>query len=290
VEEELLGGGARQLMCEVEAEVSLGAHQRGIHMSRIEQAFAHHAQQPIAAIALAIAERIRETQGQESAQVRLRARAPITTYTPLTALASPDTVEISATAVAGPNPSVRQSVAATIITACPCMQGYALTDLVGELGLTAEDGLRLLTRVPIATHSQKGRVTIAVRAPALASLPGLHLLYRALADHTVLTQELLKRPDEYEMVRRAHLRPQFVEDVARDTAAGLAHHLLLSGHDDLRHLTIHVIADSHESIHGHDIQAHLEDSADRLAAVAGERPTQSARPKAPDPKRPTQSG
>ncbi|MFI7697906.1 GTP cyclohydrolase, FolE2/MptA family [Nonomuraea sp. NPDC049480] len=257
-------GGFMPLMGEVEAEVSLNARQRGIHMSRIEEAFQHDGRQSMAEISLAIAERIRRTQQQETARVHLRALAPIVTSTPVTGLPSPDTVEISATAVAGPNPSVTRSVAATIITACPCMQGYALTELVGELGLPAQEGLRLLGRVPIATHSQKGRVSLAVSAPDLAALPGLQLLYQAIADHTILTQELLKRPDEYAMVRRAHLRPQFVEDVARDTAAGLARQLLAHGHD-LSPLTIRVTADSHESIHGHDIQASLEVAAAELA-------------------------
>ncbi|HEX4818202.1 MAG TPA: GTP cyclohydrolase, FolE2/MptA family [Nonomuraea sp.] len=270
VEEELLGG-ARQLLCEVEAEVSLKAEQRGIHMSRIEQAFLDVGGGSLAATALAVAERIRDTQGQESARVRLRTRAPIVTTTPVTALTSPDTVEICAVAVSGPRPSVAQSLGATIITACPCMQGYALTDLVDELGLTAADGLRVLSRVPIATHSQKGRATLTVRAPSLADLPGYHTLYGALADHTALTQELLKRPDEYELVRRAHLRPQFVEDVARDTAVGLARRLQAAGHD-LPRLSVHVIADSFESIHGHDIQAVLEMTADQLAASAEEVP------------------
>ncbi|WP_246083393.1 GTP cyclohydrolase, FolE2/MptA family [Nonomuraea diastatica] len=265
VEEELLGG-AKQVLCAVDAEVSLGPEQRGIHMSRIEQAFQCDHRGPLAAIALAIAEKIRETQRQDSARVHLRAVAPIVTCTPVTALASPDTVEICAVAVAGSEPSVTQSVGATIITACPCMQGYALIDLVDELGLTAADGLRLLSRVPIATHSQKGRATLTVRAPDLADLPGHHVLYRALADHTVLTQELLKRPDEYALVRRAHLRPQFVEDVARDTAVGLARQLLTTD-QDLRRLTIHVLADSYESIHGHDIQAVLEMTADRIVAL-----------------------
>jgi GTP cyclohydrolase FolE2 len=268
VEEELLGD-AKQLLCAVDAEVSLRAEQRGIHMSRIEQAFQHHPRQPLAAAAMAIAERILETQGQDSARVSLRALVPVVTSTPVTALTSPDTVEIAAVAVAGPRPSVTQSVGATIITACPCMQGYALTDLVDELGLTAEEGLRVLRRVPIATHSQKGRATLTVRTPDPADLPGYRTLYRALADHTVLTQELLKRPDEYELVRQTHLRPQFVEDVARDTAAGLALRLVDTGRD-LRRLTVHVLADSYESIHGHDIQAVLETTADQLVTPGNE--------------------
>jgi GTP cyclohydrolase-4 len=66
----------------------------------------------------------------------------------------------------------------------------------------------------------------------------------------------LKRPDEYDMVRRAHLRPQFVEDVTRTTAEALASALAAQSIDpDGVH--IDVAAESHESIHGHDIEAHI---------------------------------
>lgn len=250
-----LFGGPLDLLCDMNAEVSLGSDQRGIHMSRIERAIAGAPTGlSLPAAALAIAREVRDGQAQDSARVTLAATVPLSTRTPVTGQLSPDTADVSALAVAGPNPLVELALSATNITACPCMQGYALTELVTELGLSPDDGRALLGRIPIATHSQKGRVRLAVRAPAPERLPDYALLYRTLSEATALTQELLKRPDEYELVRRSHLRPQFVEDVVRTTTLTLARALSDFPADDIE---LDVSAESHESIHGHNIHATL---------------------------------
>jgi type I restriction enzyme M protein len=65
------------------------------------------------------------------------------------------------------------------------------------------------------------------------------------------------------MVKRAHRRAQFVEDVARQTAATAAERLLV---DDTATVTVH--ASSFESIHGHDIDATLTSTRGALRALA----------------------
>jgi GTP cyclohydrolase FolE2 len=262
VTDELVGG-ELPLLCDVDVRVSLRADQRGIHMSRIQTALQTAVGPSLTDFAVDIAKRIRDSQQQETAEVRLRARVPLSTRTRVTGLSSPDTVEMSAIAIAGPEPVVSHAVAATNITACPCMQGYALTDLIDHLDLRPEDGIELLRRVPIATHSQRGRVRLSVGARDPQRLPGFADLYRILADRTTLTQELLKRPDEYDLVRRAHLTPQFVEDVVRSVAGGLIRSL----GPDRDDLVVDVTAESYESIHGHDIFAQLRAPGHDLARV-----------------------
>jgi GTP cyclohydrolase FolE2 len=264
IEDELLGG-VLPVLCDVDARVSLRAEQRGIHMSRIERALQTSEPQSLTACAVGIAERIRDTQDQVSAEVRLRARVPLLTRTRVSGLSSPDTVEISAHAVVGSSPRVGLGLAATNMTACPCMQGYALTDLIGELGLDPEEGVRLLGRVPIATHSQRGNVRIGLESTGVDRLPGYRRVYEILAAHTALTQELLKRPDEYDLVKRVHLAPQFVEDVVRAVAGGMVRSLGADGFE-LAGLELDVLAESYESIHGHDISAQIAGPAADLAA------------------------
>ncbi|MEJ3742920.1 GTP cyclohydrolase, FolE2/MptA family [Actinomycetes bacterium KLBMP 9797] len=265
VTDELVGG-SLPLLCDVDVRVSLSEQQRGIHMSRIQSALQGSTGASLSDHAAAIAGRVRESQRQELVEVRLKARAPLVTRTRVSGLPSPDTVEIFAGAVAGPVPRVSQAVAATNMTACPCMQGYSLTDLIKETGLSAQDGVELLKRVPIATHSQRGRVQLGVTAGELGLLPGCHRLYQALAARTTLTQELLKRLDEYDLVRRVHVTPQFVEDVVRSVASGVQT-LDLDG-DHLGELMIEIVAESYESIHGHDILARLEAPASDLVHLA----------------------
>lgn len=256
-------GATLPLLCDVDVRVSLRADQRGIHMSRIQTALQAPEALPLSDLAAAIAARVQDTQRQEAAEVRLKARVPLATRTRVSGLPSPDTVEISAAATAGPESRVGQGVTATNMTACPCMQGYALTELINEVGLTTEEGSALMRRVPIATHSQRGTVRLGVEAAGAGALPGYQHLYRTLAAHTTLTQELLKRPDEYDLVRRAHLAPQFVEDVVRSVAGGFVRSLR-HGQDGL---VVDVEAESYESIHGHDVHARLHAPAADLATA-----------------------
>jgi GTP cyclohydrolase-4 len=265
VTDELIGG-SLPLLCDVDVRVPLRADQRGIHMSRIQTALQTSDSGSLSDLAVAIAEGVQDGQGQDAAEVRLNARVPLATRTRVSGLRSPDTVEISAVASAGATPRVGQGVTATNMTACPCMQGYALTELINEVGLTTEEGSDLLRRVPIATHSQRGKVRLGVEAPGTGGLPGYQHLYGTLATHTTLTQELLKRPDEYDLVRRAHLAPQFVEDVVRFVASGFIYSLR-PGRTDLRDVVVDVEAESYESIHGHDVHARLHASAQDLATA-----------------------
>lgn len=260
--EDPLFDGVGELLCDVMAEVSLRADQRGVHMSRVEQALLtgpRHATLP--GLALLMAEEVRGLQDQDRARVSLRATVPLRTTTPVTGLTSPDTVQVAAWASVGETVRGAAALSATNILACPCMQTYALEDLAAEVGLPFEQARELLGRVPIATHSQKGRLRLEVQAPHPDRLPAYRDLYDVARSATTLTQELLKRPDEYDMVRRAHLNPQFVEDVARTATADLMRALGSLRTEGPEGLLLDVLAESYESIHGHDISAHISTSA-----------------------------
>jgi GTP cyclohydrolase-4 len=253
-----LFGGRKEVLCHVEAAVSLRGDQRGVHMSRIEQSFLTEVpNQTLPGAALEIARTMRGLQQQETARVTLSAVVPLRTTTRVTGLVSPDTVQVTASAKVGKNAHVSASLLANNIVACPCMQTYALTDLASALEMELDSVLDLLTRVPIATHSQKGYVRLEVQAPQLDQLPDFATLYRVVDQSTTLTQELLKRPDEYELIRRAHLDAQFVEDVTRAATINLLKEFGEHVEDLPSGICLDVQAKSYESIHGHDISAHV---------------------------------
>lgn len=260
--EDPLFDGVGELLCDVVAEVSLRADQRGVHMSRVEQALlagTRHATLP--GLALLMAEEVRGLQDQDRARVSLQATVPMRTTTPVTGLTSPDTVQVAAWASVGETVRVAAALSVTNILACPCMQTYALADLAAAVGLPFEQARGLLSQVPIATHSQKGRVRLEVQASCPDRLPAYRAFYDVARSATTLTQELLKRPDEYYVVRRAHLNPQFVEDVARTATADLMGALGLLPREGPEGVRLDVLAESYESIHGHDISAHISTSA-----------------------------
>jgi GTP cyclohydrolase I len=70
-----------------------------------------------------------------------------------------------------------------------------------------------------------------------------------------MSRDLLKRPDETELVLKAHRKPQFAEDIVRETAraagkkfAGIMEH----------ETRIQIHSHSLESIHIHDVECLLD--------------------------------
>lgn len=300
--------GQTDVLCDLVVGCDLPADQRGIHMSRIEQALDVRADQAVTLphIALLIAGRVARTQERPGAHAHLSGELVLRNRTTVTDLTSRDRITLTAKAVLGSQPTLALGLSATNMTACPCMQAYALDDLIAHFTdpdsvngadagdpVAAAQAVRAAVRaaVPVATHSQKGRVSITIEIPldthdtrasdqkmdqfrpwldqtsahgwtstAAGQLPTVTDLYRILQDGSTLTSELLKRPDEYDMVKRAHRRAQFVEDVARETALAAASRL-----QDLRpDAVVSVHASSYESIHGHDIEALLTSSLSNL--------------------------
>ena len=74
-----------------------------------------------------------------------------------------------------------------------------------------------LAVVPLATHSQRGQGTLVVSAHPDVSADDLVRIVEASMSSEIY--ELLKRPDEFFVVNRAHQNPKFVEDVVRDMLA-----------------------------------------------------------------------
>lgn len=139
------------------------------------------------------------------------------------------------------------------ITACPCVQQTLKHTLVGR-------GLVPQTDAPHLTHSQRTCTTIRVTVddPTVA-VPVATLL--AVADETViLTLGTLPRDQELQVVHRAHTEPQFLEDVLRLLARGVARGL--EGlPDDAR---IRIASQSIESIHPYDLVGRIDCAAGDL--------------------------
>ncbi|WP_026421278.1 GTP cyclohydrolase, FolE2/MptA family [Actinokineospora inagensis] len=272
--------GSAVILCDVVVGCSLSRGQRGIHMSRMEVALGEASQGTgaLASAAVLVARQISGTQRMPAAWAHLSGEWVLTNQTRVTGLASRDRVVVGAAARLAPGAGrVEVSLSATTMTACPCMQAYALDDLLAHFGhangspeevAAARAAARVA--VPVATHSQKGRVTVTVGVPssddpAAVPVPTYADLMDVISAGTTLTSELLKRPDEYELVKRVHLRAQFVEDVVRDTAAAAARHPRIAAE-----ATLTVAAESYESIHGHDIQARLTCPVSELRAQLGD--------------------
>lgn len=239
----------------------LDAAHSGVHMSRfsqdLEDALADLTSGPAArgvdSLALALADRVIESQRAEQAYVSARAEIALPRHTPASGIATHEFYTLLARAVAAPGHRRRVlGVEAEGITACPCAQAM-VADSSRERLRTAgfgDDAIdRILTTVPIATHNQRGRGRLLVGGegdvdPAML----VEIVEQSMSSETY---DLLKRPDELFIVDKAHHAPRFVEDVVREMLRYACDALIDMSEDSFisaRQINL-------ESIHKHDAVA-----------------------------------
>lgn len=265
--------GSQPLLFDLEAGVRLRSATRGIHMSRIERAFDEVSPAPIAELFAWLATAVRLGQAQETALVTGTATVPLRRETPITKRRSLDQyyLEISAESVMDLMPTVTIGLGVDAITACPCMQTYALDEICKYFGVMPDNPEKLLRKIPVATHSQRARVSVFLTSTYSAhSRATLELIRRGIAESATTTHELLKRPDEYEITRRAHLDAKFVEDVVRDVAVSSTGLLLAHGYPEETEIEVRTLG--YESIHGHDVFAGLKMTLGQVIAQTGGKP------------------
>jgi len=231
--------------------VDLPPFRRGIHMSRMEEVVSRLYDEEfdsLPAYAASLAAGVLEGQEGGMAEVGLAGALPFVRATAVSGRSSLDTVEVDCRAVA-----VRKSgrirtarialgVTASHITACPCTQAYNF-----ELG--GGDGI-----MPMPTHSQRSRTTLRLAAAGGLGT-GVDDLLACLDNALHLTSDLLKRPDEAEIVMASHRRPQFAEDAVREVARSA---WLRFGGELPPETGVEIESLSLESIHIHDVRCRLE--------------------------------
>ena len=79
-----------------------------------------------------------------------------------------------------------------------------------------------------------------------------------------VSQDLLKRPDETELVLKAHRRPQFAEDTVREVAKAAGNKFKDTLPPDTE---IQVKTLSLESIHIHDVECYLDTRLGEILAI-----------------------
>jgi GTP cyclohydrolase IV len=254
------GSSEKLISAEIDCTVDLAASQKGVHMSRFPELFEEAIEEVVIGEALLvevlaehIAQHIAERQRALRAEVRIRARYPLERRTPVTGLATQETVVLVGIAAASAS-GVRRviGVEATGINACPCAQGLVrnqASERLLEAGFDDDDVERILELVPLATHNQRGRGTLYVGTDQ--QLNAEHLVDIVESSMSAPVYALLKRPDELFVVEHAHLQPRFVEDSVRIALAStLERYPALGAGDYLYSQQLNF-----ETIHDHDVVA-----------------------------------
>jgi len=243
--------------------INLPADVRGIHMSRIEQAISDlHNQQfeDLRAYALVLGDTIMQRQRGTVGSIKLRGQVPLLQQTPISELISIDTAEISLHAQFhdkqnSVTPLVLVGAALCHLTACPCTLAYNQV-LFNQNNAPC----------PPATHSQRSKTSLMIESAidSNSPAPSFDELTNCLSSALHVSQDLLKRPDEAELILRAHRQPQFVEDVVRETAREVGRKF----GSRLPPATRVIIKSlSLESIHIHDVTCKLDTSLKKILAA-----------------------
>jgi GTP cyclohydrolase I/GTP cyclohydrolase-4 len=245
--------------------VDLSHDQKGAHMSRFDEVVNEAigevvlSESPFRAETLAqhIAELVRTRQAAERAEVTVKARYPEHKPAPSSHIQTQEIYTLHGRAVAYEHGTRRiVGVSATGMTACPCAQelvaGRSRARLARD-GFSEEQISRIIERVPVATHNQRGLATLQIGCveECTAEIDATSLLAIAEGSMSSEIYELMKRSDEVEVVEKAHRRPRFVEDCVREMIAGVVQRLPQL--DDASF--VYARQENLETIHQHNVTA-----------------------------------
>ena len=223
--------GAEQLFyAELECFVDLGPKQKGAHMSRFEEVVNEAIDEVILRRGLQGRDARRPHRRASCATARTRAaprsrspRAiPRHKPAPVSGSMTQEIYTMFGAAVASARGTRRLvGVQAQGMTACPCAQELVTErsqERLRDAGFSDDEIARVFDAVPVATHNQRGIGTLHVGCPegcsdAIEAEALLEIVEAAMSSEIY---ELMKRPDEVEVVEKAHLRPRFVEDCVRE--------------------------------------------------------------------------
>ena len=252
----------RVYVAEFSMVADLAPDRAGVHMSRFSEILEEAALDVLARedhparvedLAQAIASEIVRTQKAIRADVRLQAQFGLERWTPVSGKRGEETYTLIGMAHADANGTRRViGVEAEGMTACPCAQAmvreHSLRELI-DAGFTESDANRALDALPGATHNQRGRGSVLLGVPNGGDAVRVEDLVEIVeSSMSSETYDLLKRPDEFFVVNKAHHNPKFVEDVVRGILARS-----LDMYADLPDATFVFASQvNYESIHKHD--------------------------------------
>jgi GTP cyclohydrolase-4 len=135
------------------------------------------------------------------------------------------------------------------MTVCPC----AIETVREEVSKREDMSGVALQEIPLASHNQRNVTSLALTMPVNCDVEADDMISIVETSLSSPTFEMLKRPDEAEIGRVAHLNPRFVEDVVREVLKGV-----VQKYRDLPpNVSVEVQSESEESIHKHNAFAHL---------------------------------
>jgi GTP cyclohydrolase-4 len=248
--------------------VDLPAHQKGIHPSRSYEAtveivtqYAEKLNRLEDLCADIAKEQLNRHDYATVAEVYAAADVVYARQTPKTKIRTYESCTMKARAIAHridkKNIKIRRWIGVTVsgITACPCAQELlrdtAEDELIKTHKIRKDQAHEIVDGIPIGSHMQRSYGSVMVEIPKGFSMDALRLISVVEQAMSATSFELLKRPDEADVVLTALENPRFVED---------AHRLMISNvvqafpelPDEME---LFITQRNEECIHRHDLVA-----------------------------------
>ena len=155
------------------------------------------------------------------------------------------------------------------MTVCPCAkemsEEYAASVIKNRQDIKISDDIieKLLNILPFSSHNQRSTGTIIVQIKDLDNhkIDVLDIIDIIEESMSGKIQSVLKRPEEAKLVRTAHLKPLFAEDVVRE----MAKNFILKNFPNLENdFKVIFKIESYESIHPHNVYSELKTTIGEL--------------------------
>jgi GTP cyclohydrolase IV len=219
------GGQDNLFYAEMDLFADLNPGQMGVHMSRFGEVLEEIIEEitlekspNIETLSERIARQVVERQHAIRSEVHIQAVYPMEKIAPLSGKKMQELYTLIGIAV-GTQERCKHIVGAEAdgMTVCPCAQGMVRehsTQRLLEEGFSPKEAERALNAIPIASHNQRGHGTLMIGADQEVRAEDLvEIIEGSMSSETY---DLLKRPDEFFVVNKAHHNPKFVEDVVRE--------------------------------------------------------------------------
>ena len=155
------------------------------------------------------------------------------------------------------------------MTCCPCaldMSKEFAEEIIStrrDINISQEDVEKLLNILPFSSHNQRSMGTIVLQIKDLNShkidvFDIIEIIEESMSGRI---QSVLKRPEEAELVRTAHLKPLFAEDVIREMALNFVKKGFENLDDDFK---VVFKIESFESIHPHNVYSEMKTTVGEL--------------------------
>ena len=240
------------VLAEVTMQVELDGH-RGIHMSRCEESLFSLIEKKY--------ENIEDFAIELAKNIKLKQKSN-KSYVSVSAIYLADKMNMYADVVIDKKKIFKTiGLEAYNMTGCPCTETFTKFSVVPKLlklGLNIDQVNNIIEITNSGTHTQRGLSKILI--DNTDNNLKYKDLFNILDKSCVLIFELLKRPDEHELVIRALKNPQFTEDVVREIAENL-----LNDHKNITNESkVEISSILFDSIHIHDVCTVIEDSVSNL--------------------------